>query len=48
MLTAWQVPVPLQVRAGVNVDPVQPAATQVVPVAYRRQAPAPLQAPSVP
>jgi len=33
VLTAWQVPVPLQVRAGVNVDPAQPATTQVVPVA---------------
>jgi hypothetical protein len=42
------VPVPLQVRDGVNVEPVQLAATQVVPVAYRRQAPAPLQNPSVP
>jgi hypothetical protein len=40
--------VPLQVRAGVNVDPVQLAATQVVPLAYRRQAPPPSQAPSVP
>jgi len=33
VLTVWQVPVPLQARAGVNVDPVHPAATQVVPVA---------------
>ena len=47
-MTVWQVPVPLQVRPGVNVDPVQLAPTQVVPVAYRRQAPAPLQNPSVP
>jgi len=44
----WQVPVPLQVRAGVNVDPVQLAATQVVPLAYRRQPPPPSQVPSVP
>jgi hypothetical protein len=44
----WQVPVPLQVRAGVNVDPVQLPATQIVPLAYSRQAPPPSQAPSVP
>jgi hypothetical protein len=31
VVTAWQVPVPLQVRAGVVVDPVQLAATQTVP-----------------
>ena len=48
VVTVWHVPVPLQLRAGVNVDPVQLAATQVVPVAYKRQAPAPLQNPSVP
>jgi hypothetical protein len=46
-VTVWQVPVPLQVRAGVKVGVVQVAATQVVPVAYSRQAPAPLQKPSV-
>jgi hypothetical protein len=46
-VTVWQVPVPLQVRAGVKVDPVQVAATQVVPAAYRRHAPAPLHWPSV-
>jgi hypothetical protein len=46
-VTVWQVPVPLQVRAGVNVDPLQAAATQVVPAAYRRHAPAPLHWPSV-
>lgn len=39
---------PLQVRAGVNVDPVQLAATQVVPLAYLRQLPPPSQVPSVP
>ena len=44
----WQVPVPLQVRAGVNVDPVQVAAAQVVPAAYSRQPPVPSQNPSVP
>jgi hypothetical protein len=38
----------LHVRAGVSVEPVQLAATQVVPEAYRRQAPLPLQNPSVP
>jgi hypothetical protein len=32
-VTVWQVPAPLQVRAGVNVDPVHVAATQVVPAA---------------
>ena len=46
--TVWQVPVPLQVRAGVAVDPVQVAATQVVPATYSRHAPAPLQVPSLP
>jgi hypothetical protein len=48
LVAVWQVPVPLQVRVGVNVDPVQAAATQAVPLAYRRQAPAPSQNPSVP
>jgi hypothetical protein len=48
LVAVWQVPVPLQVRVGVKVDPVQAAATQVVPAAYRRQAPEPLQNPSVP
>jgi hypothetical protein len=46
--TVWHVPVPLQVRAGVAVDPVQLAPTQVVPATYRRHAPAPLQVPSLP
>ena len=32
-VTVWQVPVPLQVRAGVSVEPVQLDATQVVPAA---------------
>jgi hypothetical protein len=32
-VTVWQVPVPLQVRAGVNVEPLQLAATHVVPTA---------------
>jgi hypothetical protein len=47
-VTVLQVPVPLHVRAGVNVEPVHVAATQVVPAAYRRQPPLPLQVPSVP
>jgi hypothetical protein len=33
VVTDWQVPVPLQVRGGVNVEPAQLAATQVVPLA---------------
>ena len=45
--TVWQVPVPLQVRAGVSVVPLQLAAAHCVPAAYCRQAPAPLQEPSV-
>jgi len=46
-ITVWQVPVPLHVRACVNVVPEQVAAAHWVPAAYSRQAPAPLQAPSV-
>jgi hypothetical protein len=42
------VPAPSQVRAGVNEVPVQVDAAQVVPLAYRRQAPLPSQVPSVP
>jgi hypothetical protein len=37
----------LQVRAGVSVVPLQVAAAHCVPAAYCRQAPAPLQEPSV-
>jgi hypothetical protein len=48
VVAAWQVPVPLQVRADVSVTPVQLAAAHCVPDAYRRQAPLPLQKPSVP
>jgi hypothetical protein len=48
VVAAWQVPVPLQVRVDVSVEPVQLAATQLVPAAYRRQAPMPSQVPSVP
>jgi hypothetical protein len=48
-VTVWQVPVPLQVRAGVPIVVLaQAGATQIVPWPYRRQAPAPLQVPSVP
>jgi hypothetical protein len=43
------IPLALQVAAAVRVDVVgQVAAMQVVPAAYRRQAPLPLQEPSVP
>jgi hypothetical protein len=47
-VTVWQVPVPLHVRAGVAVVPEQDGATHCVPATYRRQAPAPLQVPSLP
>lgn len=40
-------PVPLQVRAGVNAVPLHIAAAHCDPAAYRRQAPAPLHSPSV-
>ena len=33
VVTVWQVPVPLQVRAGVSVEPVQVAATHWIPAA---------------
>lgn len=33
-VVAWQVPVPLQVRGGVNVAPVQLAGAQAVPLGY--------------
>jgi hypothetical protein len=46
-VTVWQVPVPLQVRACVKVVPVQVGIAHCVPAAYSRQAPAPLQEPSV-
>ena len=39
---------PLQVRAGAYVDPVQDCATHTVPLAYSRQPPVPSQVPSVP
>jgi hypothetical protein len=43
-----QTPAPSQVGLGVNVAPVHAPAPHTVPLAYRRQAPAPLHAPSVP
>ena len=42
-----QVPVPLQVRADVRVTPLHEAGAHSVPAAYCRQAPMPLQNPSV-
>jgi hypothetical protein len=48
VLAAVQVPVPLQLRAGVKVDPTQVAAAHWVEPLYTRQAPLPLQTPSVP
>jgi hypothetical protein len=45
--TVWQVPVPLQARAGVSVVPLQVAGAHWIPAAYSRQAPAPLHQPSV-
>jgi len=47
VVAAWQVPVPLQLRAFVNVVPVHVAAAHCVPALYRRQAPLPLHMPSV-
>jgi hypothetical protein len=43
-----QVPLPLQLAAGVSVFPVQVAAAHEVPEAYFRQAPLPSQKPSRP
>jgi hypothetical protein len=48
VVAAWQVPVPLHDRDDVSVEPVQVAAAQLVPAAYSRQPPEPLQKPSVP
>lgn len=47
-MTVWQTPAPSQVLAGVNVDTVHDAPTQVVPATQRRHAPAPLHEPSNP
>jgi len=46
--TIRQVPPPLHVRAGIDIAPLQLAPAHTVPLAYRRQAPVPSQAPSVP
>jgi hypothetical protein len=46
--TVRQVPVPLQLRPGVKVEPLQVAEAQDVPAAYSRQLAAPSQNPSVP
>jgi hypothetical protein len=48
LVTVWHVPAPLQVRAGVYVDPVHDSITQVVPEDHLRQAPAPSHSPSSP
>ncbi len=48
LVTVRQTPAPLQVRFGVRVDPLQPPVEQTVPSAQYRQAPIPLQDPSVP
>ena len=48
VVVVWHVPVPLQVRGGVYVEPAQLSATQTVPLAYRRHAPPPSHVPSVP
>jgi hypothetical protein len=42
------VPAPSQVEASLLVPPLHVWGTQMVPAAYLRQAPAPLQAPSFP
>ena len=47
-MTVWQVPAPLQVRAGVYVEPMHDSPTQVVPDCHLRQAPAPSHVPSSP
>jgi len=48
VVAVWQVPLPLHERDDVSVEPVQVAAAHCVPVAYRRQPPAPSHMPSVP
>jgi len=47
-VTVWQTPAPSQVLAGVNVDTVHDAPTQVVTAVHRRHAPAPSHMPSRP
>ena len=48
LVTDRQTPAPSQVRWGVSVDPTQVPAAHCVPVAQKRQAPAPLHIPSSP
>jgi hypothetical protein len=47
-VAARQLPLPLQLRAGVKATPTHVAGAHVAPAAYSRQAPAPSQVPSVP
>jgi len=48
LVPGTQLPPPSQRAAGVSVEPLQVWLPQVVPAEYSRQAPAPLQEPSVP
>ena len=48
LVAVWQVPVPLHICAGVNVEPVHVAPAHCVPATYSRQAPLPLHVPSAP
>jgi hypothetical protein len=48
VVAAGQLPLPLQARAEVSVEPVQVAVPQETPLAYTRQPPAPSQKPSLP
>jgi hypothetical protein len=48
VVAAAQTPAPSQARDDVNVDPLQLAAAQDVPMTYLRHAPAPLHVPSLP
>jgi hypothetical protein len=48
VLAVVQTPTPSQLRAGVRVEPTQLAGAHWVDPLYRRQAPLPLQRPSVP
>ena len=48
VVAAAQTPAPSHRRAEVKVEPVQLPATHCVPLMYLRQAPAPLQVPSLP
>jgi hypothetical protein len=48
VVPATHLPAPSQRDASVSVDPIHDPAAQDVPLAYSRQAPAPLHEPSVP